>query len=390
MKNCLICRKIGHRVIWWSLIIVGVLAALAACSLRERPTNEIRIGLIAPLTGEIPGVGNSTIRAANLAVNQVNEAGGLEVNGRRYRLVLFVEDSENMPDTAVAVARKLINQDHVDCIIGPQVSRNAIPVATVAEGAQIPMISPYSTNPATTAGKEYVFRMAYIDSFQGEVMARFALEQLKVGTAAVLYDIANEYNRDIAEYFRQSFVAGGGQIVAFETYTTGETDFSQQLAAVRARQPQVLFLPNYSNEIPHQVEQARLAGVEAIFLGSDSWELEQLVDLPELNGAFVSAHYAADAANDAGKTFVDLFRQHYDEIPDSVAALTYDAFGMLFQAIQRQEQHDPQSIRDSLQQIHQFYGVTGSMIYAENDPKKSVVILQIVNRAAQFYQTIEP
>lgn len=389
MSDWLTYRKMGRPLLGWGLIL-ALLVTVTACSLRQRPAGEIRVGVIAPLTGEVPGVGNSTVRAAELAVQAMNDTGGLEVAGQQYRLTLFVEDSGNVPDTAVAVARKLINQDHVDCIIGPQISRNAIPVAAVAESANIPMISPYSTNPATTAGKEYVFRAAYIDSFQGEVMARFALEQLGVQKAAVLYDIANQYNRDIADYFRQSFMAGGGQIVAFEAYTTGETEFAQQLAVIQASKPQVLFLPNYSNEITLQARQARLASIEAIFLGSDSWELEQLAGMAELDGSFVSTHFAVDAVNDAGQTFVAQFRQRYDDIPDSVAALTYDAFGMLFQALQSQEQIGPQAIRDGLQQIGQFYGVTGSMIFKGHDPEKSVVILQIVNRTAQYYQKIEP
>lgn len=390
MNRYLIDRKTARHLIVWSLI-TGFLIALTTCGLRDRTAGEIRIGVIAPLTGERSSLGVTTVKAAELAVNQVNEAGGLVVDGQNYHLVLLVEDNGSVPDTAVAAARKLINQDHAAVIIGPQISRNAIPVATLAENARIPMISPYSTNPATTVGKQYVFRMTYVDSFQGDIMARFALEHLNAQTAAVLYDVANEYNRDIAEFFYQSFTAGGGQIVAFETYTTGETDFSQQLAMIKAGEPQLLFLPNFSNEIPLQARQARDMGITAVFLGSDSWDLRQLVDLPELDGTFVSGHYSADVASAAGQRFVELFRQQYNEPPNSAAALTYDAFSLLFQAIQNQGQVDPESIRMGLQQIESFQGVTGSMVYGDTgDPKKSAVILQIKNGTAQYYQTIDP
>jgi branched-chain amino acid transport system substrate-binding protein len=390
MNRYLIDRKTARYLIIWSLI-AGFLIALTIYGLRNRTAGEIRIGVIAPLTGEPPGVGASTVRAAELAADQVNEAGGLEVRGQRYRLALLVEDSANIPDTAVAAARKLINQDHVAVIIGPQISRNAIPVATVAENAHIPMISPYSTNPATTSGKQYVFRIAYVDSFQGEVMARFALEQLNVQTAAVLYDVANEYNRDIAEFFRQSFTTGGGQVVAFESYTTGETDFRRQLAVILAGQPQVLFLPNFNNDIVLQVHQAQTLGITATLLGSDSWDWEQLVDLAAVEGAFFSTHYVNDAANATGQRFVELFRQQYNEAPDDEAALTYDAFNLLFQAIQNAGQVDPESIQRGLRQIEQFQGVTGLMRYTgTGDPEKSAIILQIKDGEAQYYETIEP
>jgi branched-chain amino acid transport system substrate-binding protein len=150
-------------------------------------------------------------------------------------------------------------------------------------------------------------------------------------------------------------------------------------------------LPNYTNEVPLQVHQARAAGISATFLGSDSWNMEQLVDIPELDGAFVSTHYAIDAAGAAGQQFVELFRQRYNDVPGNGAALTYDAFNLLFQAIQNQGQVDPESIRMGLRQIGQFQGVTGSMIYeGTGDPKKSAVILQIKNGTTQFYRTMEP
>lgn len=259
----------------------GLLLSLLACGQREKMAGELRIGVIAPVTGNVPGVGDSTVKAAELAVMEVNTAGGL--------------------------------------------------------------------------------------------------------------DVANDYNRDLAEFFSQAFSAGGGQIVAYEPYTTGETDFSRQMAAILASAPQVLYLPTYANEVAVQAQQARATGIEAVLLGSDSWELKQLIDLPELNGAFVTTHYAADADYPAVQEFVDAFRQQHNYPPDNAAALTYDAFQLLFQAVQNQSQVDPESIQLGLSEIQEFRGVTGLMLYrGTGDPEKSAVILQIKDGVVRYYKTVNP
>jgi len=254
------------------LVIVALLLVLllpASCG-DEGDVETIKIGVIAEITGTIPVVGQSTVNAAKLAVQEINDAGGLVVGDRQLQVELMIEDNEDKKEKAVSVAQKLINQSGVVAIVGPQASRNAIPVASVAEEAHVPMISPWSTNPETTAGKLYVFRVAFIDPFQGRVMARFVIEELNSQKAAVLYDVASEYNKGIAEIFRQVYEDAGGQVVAFETYTTGETDFEAQLGRIKASGAQVLFLPNYYNEVPLQVRQARDVGVEAAIIGSDS------------------------------------------------------------------------------------------------------------------------
>jgi branched-chain amino acid transport system substrate-binding protein len=195
----------------------------------------------------------------------------LDVGRRKLKVMLLVEDDQDRAELAARAAQKLINQDKVAALVGPSLSRNAIPVADVAEGARIPMISPNSTNPATTAGKKYAFRVDFIDPFQGRVIARFARDELHAQTAAVLYDVASAYNKGIAEVFRQVFAEAGGQVVAFESYTTdARTNLAAQLGRVRASAPQLVFLPNYADEIPIQVEQARQAGIGATLLGSDA------------------------------------------------------------------------------------------------------------------------
>ncbi|MFQ5576458.1 MAG: ABC transporter substrate-binding protein [Anaerolineae bacterium] len=374
-------------------IIAGVLilGSLVACGGKQAAPAEIKVGVIAPITGSIPAVGQSTINAAQLAVNAVNQAGGVQVGDQKMKVTLVIADNKDQAEAAVSAARKLINQDNVAAIIGPQASRNAIPAAAIAESAHVPLISPWSTNPDTTAGKEYVFRIAYIDPFQGRVLARFSIEELGITQAAVLFDEASAYNKGIAEIYRQVFEEAGGQVVAFETYTTGQEDFSSQLAAVKDSGAGLLFLPNYYNEVPLQVKQAKDMGLELAFLGSDSWGGLQPEDLPALDGQYFSTHYAADIQSDVARGFIQNYQQTYGETPDDVAALTFDAFSMLFQAIVGQGKADPESIRNGLRSIGRFEGVTGTMEYrGTGDPVKSAVILQIKDGTFNFYKLASP
>jgi len=372
------------------MVCAIVLSSLAACG---GPAEEdtIKIGVIASITGSIPLVGKSTVDAANMAVKEVNDAGGLGVGGKKYKIELFIEDDQDKKETAVSVTQKLINQSGVVALVGPQASRNAIPAAEVAEGAHVPMISPWSTNPDTTANKRYVFRAAFIDSFQGRVMARFAIEQLGTTKAAVLYDAASEYNRGIAEFFRQVYEEAGGQVVAFEAYTTGETDFSAQLTTIKESGAQVIFLPNYYNEVPQQVEQARALGIDTPLIGGDAWGGIEAQYLPALEGAYYSTHYATDIASPVAQKFITAYQSAHGAVPDDVAALTYDAFGMLFEVIKSQGKIDSESIRNGLAALSRYEGVTGMMEYkGTGDPVKSAVILQVKDGKISFFRLAEP
>ena len=380
-------KKLFALVVLMSVIA----AALAGCAPQDQKIDEIRIGVIAPITGGIPNVGKSTVEAAQMAAQEINDAGGLEVAGRKYTITLVIEDNQDKAETAVAVAEKLINQEYVVALIGPQASRNAIPVAQVAENARIPMISPWSTNPDTTANKQYVFRVAFIDPFQGQVMARFSFEELNATKAAVLYDIASPYNKGIAEIYKQVFEAAGGKVVAFESYTTGETDFTKQLGKIKNSGAQVLFLPNYENEVPLQAEQARQIGLDIPIIGSDAWGTIAPENRAALEGAYFSTHYAPDIADEPARTFIENYTKLYGHTPDDVAALTYDAFGLLFQAIQSQGLAEPEAIRTGLAGIESFLGVTGNMKYSgSGDPIKSAVVLRVVNGEFVFYKLATP
>ncbi|MFP3868009.1 MAG: ABC transporter substrate-binding protein [Desulfobacteraceae bacterium] len=379
----------------WTSLRIWLPVLLMAFSLACGPQSdqEIRLGVNAELTGSKPVVGNSCRKAAELVVAQINQAGGLQVGDKILPVRLIVEDNEDKAESAAAVAQKLISQNQVLAIIGPNASGNAIPAARICEDAGVIMISPWSTNPKTTEDKKYVFRACFIDDFQGQVMAKFARQNLKAQRAAVLYDVASEYNKGIAEFFKQFFEAAAGQVVAFESYTTGDKDFSSQLTAIKGANPEVLFLPNYYNEVPLQVKQARGQGIEAQIIGSDSWGSQELLSLggQELEGSFFSTHYAPDLATPQAQEFISRFESAYGKKPDDVAALTYDAAQILFQAITQAGSPDREEVRQALAQIHEFDGVTGKMTFrGTGDPIKSAVILQIKDGKFSYLTSVQP
>jgi len=375
----------------WPLIILTLVLCWAGCG--PAPENEIRLGVNAELTGSKPTVGDSCKKAAQLLAAQVNQEGGLKLGNKKYLIRLFVEDNEDKAESAAAAAQKLISQDNVQAIIGPNTSGNAIPAASICEGAGVIMVSPWSTNPKTTEGKKFIFRACFIDDFQGQVMAKFARETLKVQTAAVLYDVASEYNKGIAEYFKKAFEAAGGKVVAFESYTKDDKDFSSQLTFIKAANPGVLFLPNYYNEVPLQVQQARRLGIVCPFIGSDSWGSQEILTLcgPELDDSYFSTHYAPDITTETAQKFIRAYEVKYGKKPDDVAALTYDAGGLLLTAITQAGVLDRQKVRDALAGVQQYEGVTGTMkFHGTGDPIKSAVILHVKDCGFNYYSTVEP
>lgn len=374
------------------LILAGATANCTQQLPRQAQPNEIRIGVIASLSGEAIDNGQSTVRATELAAQEINHKGGLAVGNQRYPIALTIADDQDEVDVAVNAARKLIYQDNVAAIVGPQYSRNAIPVAKFVESAQIPMISPVSTSPETTRDKRYVFRATFIDSVQGKALAQFTRHTLNVQTTAVLYDIASAYNQGVATVYKQMFEAEGGRVVAFESYTTGETDFQMQLTTIQQRHPDALFLPNYIHEVVLQVRQARQLGINAALLGADGWNgFEATGQSSLLEGAFYSDQYSPDTKNPKTRAFIQQYRQVYGQDPQAVAAATYDAMHLLFKAIQSQGKPDSESIRQGLSELGRYDGVTGTIEYrGTGDPLRSVIILQIKQGQPVFYQQVEP
>ncbi|MEE9913442.1 MAG: ABC transporter substrate-binding protein [Deltaproteobacteria bacterium] len=377
-----------------------MILSLGICGCGKEDSSQIKIGLIAELTGDIPAVGASCRNAAQMAVDDINEMGGIQLGDKTYKIKLTIEDNAGKADQSASAAQKLITQNKVLAIIGPNASRYALPAAEIAESGKVVLITPWSTAPKATldsrtnASKKYVFRACFIDPFQGRVLAKFVLDDLKLKKAAVLYDVASEYNKGIAEIFKDVYEQNGGKIVAFETYTTNDKDFSSQLTKMKKAAPDIIFLPNYYSEVPLQIQQAKRLGIAVPFIGADAWGSSELVKLcgNDCEGYYFSTHYAADAATAATRKFIANYRAKYDVTPDDVAALTYDSFGLLWQALRTAGRNDRQAVRDALAKIPQYEGVTGNMQFREGsgDPVKSAVILKIKDGKFTWFANAKP
>lgn len=376
-----------------ALILIVVLAVLAFASMGVLAAKEVKIGVSAPLTGDIATLGQSTKNAALMVQDEINAAGGLKVGKDRVNVKFIIEDDENKPESTASVFQKLIYQDQVLAIIGSQSSKCSNAGAPIAESAGVPQVSPWSTNPNVTQGKKYVFRACFIDPFQGQVVANFAYKTLKAKKAAILYDVASDYNKGIAEVFRDDFTKIGGKIVAFETYTTGDKDFSAQLTKIKGTNPDVLFLPNYFNEVPLQAQQAHKLGLNAKIIGSDSWDSPKLLELgaADLEGSYFSNHYSPDVDKPEVKEFVKKYQAKFGQVPDAAAALTYDAAKLLFAAIEKAGKADRKAVRDALAATRGFKAVTGVLTYnGGGDPVKSAVIVKIENGKFVYHSTVNP
>lgn len=382
------------------VIAVGCVAGLFLCSTAAAQT--IKVGFNIPLTGDIPKVGESSKFAAEIYKEEANKAGGVKVGDKTYKLEFIYEDNESKAESATPAALKLITQDQVLAMIGPQASKQAIPAGEVANANKTPMISPWSTNPKTTEGRPYVFRACFLDPFQGPVAAKFVTEEFGAKKAAVLYDIASDYPKGLAEYFKEAFekIHGPGSVVAFETFTTKDKDFSAQLTKIVGSGADVLFTPQYYDEVPLIVKQAKGLGWKKPIMGSDSWGSAELMKLcgDACKGLFFSTHYAAAGAKGATKEFIDKYNAKYGYVPDDVAALTWDAIGLLLTAVKNTGAlsgdivKDREAVRAQLASIKNFEGITGKMTFASHgDPVKCAVVVKISDKGEfEFYKSACP
>lgn len=373
---------------------------LAACGQAAQQT--IKIGVNAPLTGDIPKVGEGTKFAAEMWLADINAAGGLEVGGKKYPVELVIEDNESKAESATKANTKLITQDEVLVIVGPQSSKQAVPAGGVANDNETPMVSPWSTNPNTTKDRPWVFRTPFLDPFQGPVVAQFVTNEFGFTKAAVLYDVASDYPKGLAEFFKKGWedLHGPGSVVAFESFTTKDTDFSAQLTKIKDSGAEFIFSPQYYNEVALIVQQAHELGWTGPIVGSDSWGSAELTNLcgADCNGLFFSTHYAAAGATGATKEFIDRYNAEYGYVPDDVGALTWDTFLIVQKAIQDcgtitgDLKTDRKCVRDALAQIKDFNGITGKMTFTEEgDPIKCAVIVRISDAGEfEFYKQVCP
>ena len=385
------------------LVLVAILVlGLALAPNGWAAQKTIKIGINAPITGDIPKVGEGSKYAAEMWLEDIKAAGGLDVGGVKYNVEVVVEDNESKAESAAKAATKLITDDEVLAIVGPQASSQAIPAGEIANNYGTPMISPWSTNPDTTKDRPYVFRGCFLDPFQGPVVANFIKDEFGFTKAAVLYDIASDYPKGLAEVFKEAWEKnnGPGSVVAFESFTTKDADFSSQLTNIINSGAQVLFTPQYYNEVALIVQQAQELGWKNPIVGSDSWGSVETVKLcgEACYGLFFSTHYASAGATGATKAFIERYNKKYGYIPDDVGALTWDALRIVQTAIEGTGglsgdlKKDRTAVKDSLANIKEFAGITGKMTFTpDGDPIKCAVIVRISDKGEfEFFKSVCP
>jgi branched-chain amino acid transport system substrate-binding protein len=357
---------------------------------------ELKIAVLAPLSGSVPTFGLSTKEGALLAVDQWNAKGG--VLGKK--ITADVEDSQCNPDPAVNAANKVINQDNIHYIIGEVCSKASIPVSDIANAAKVVQISTASTNSSVTVDakgvvKDYVFRACFIDPFQGKVGATFAYNTLKAKTAFIMEDQSNDYVKGLGEAFDASFTALGGKVVGKENYTGKDTDFSAILSKIADAKPDMVYLPDYYNVVNLVMGQAKQKGITVPFMGGDGWDSPDL-DAKAADGGYFTNHYSAQDTSPVVQTFLKDYGAAYKDdkgnpkVPDALAALAYDATNEMLTAISNAKADDTTKVRDALVAIN-FQGVTGNITYdAQHNPIKAAVIMQVTGGKVVFNSSVAP
>ena len=368
-----------------------LVAALAGACGAEKPaaSQGIKVGFFGALTGPTATFAISGRNGALLAIEQINAAGG--VLGRPLGLVS--EDDRGEASEAASAVSKLITRDHVVALIGENASSRSLAAAPIAQSYGVPMISPSSTNIEVTKKGDYIFRVCFIDAYQGRVLAAFARKNLKAQTAAILTDARSDYSVGLAEAFRTAFEAAGGRIVAEAKYAEGDSDFSAQLTALRPTHPDVLFVPGYYTDAGLIARQARSLEVKSTLLGADGWDSPKLVEIggEAMEGAYLSNHYSVDDPAPAVRRFVDAYKARYGAEPDSIAATSYDATRLLADAITRAGSTEGRRVRDALAATKDFAGVTGTITMdADRNPIKPAVVLKVEGGRFKFADSVAP
>ena len=362
----------------------------AACA--DPAPADLPVGVLALMAGQLSQAsGVPTIQGAQLALEADSAHGLVVLDGRTYRVRLVIREHDDRPDAATTAARALITQDNVLAIIGPQLSRHAMPAAIIAENAQIPLISPMSSSPATTAGLNWVFRLAYLDDAQGTALAQFARDDLHVLRAAILYEASSLYSTRIAELFEAEFTRRGGQVVARESFTADSAETPEQWRRLRASAPDVLVLPNFPADAQRQIPALRAAGITATLLGSDSWDVPVMQAWPEFQGSYLAHQWRYGVPLPASERLVRLFRERYGDAPRATAAMTYDAVGGLLHALRRAGTTDPVALRDAIAATVDFRGATGTITFGgRHDPVRSVVISTVRDSTPSIVRLVDP
>jgi branched-chain amino acid transport system substrate-binding protein len=379
------------RLVFLSLLLLF----LASCngtggdSSGNASAEEILIGEYGSLTGEDATFGSSTKNGIDIAVDEINAAGGLL--GKKVRVI--VEDDQGRPEEAQTVVTKLITKDKVVAVLGEVASSRSLAAAPVAQQYNVPMISPSSTNVEVTRKGDYIFRVCFLDPFQGYVMAKFATNTLKLTKVAILRDIKSDYSVGLANAFIENFKKMGGTIVGDESYSAGDTDFNAQLTSIKAKSPQAIFVPGYYTAVGLIARQAKKQGITVPLLGGDGWDSPKLTEIggASLDGSFFTNHYSVDDPSPEAKKFLAAYQARFNTVPDALGGLGYDSAMVLFEAIKRAGSTDGRKIRDEIARTKDHSGVTGKItLDAERNANKPAVVLEIKGGKFVFRETISP
>lgn len=364
----------------------------------EAEGDTIYFGVNYELTGANPIIGEAAIKGIDMAVNEINEKGGVTFDGKQYKLAYKALDNGFNTDESALNAQEFADDESILAMVGPNDSDMCMSTSAIVKEYGMPEIAPWSTLVQLT-DNEYIFRCCFTDNFQGYILAKYAYDFEKATTAAILYDMSNPYNVGVAENFQKAFESFGGTIVEYQSYNgkTGESDFTSQMTKIAKANPDILLLPNFYEEIIVQTTQARDMGYKGKFMGSDTWGDSALLEWDTdnlLDGAIWVGHYHKDIASDMALEFIDNYHTIYgtDGDPNDIVALNYDAVHVLALGIENAAELSRAGIHDGLMNIGTYTGVTGTMTWdnGNGDPTKSAVVIQIKDGEFQYLATVEP
>ncbi|EFW36548.1 amino acid ABC transporter substrate-binding protein [Treponema phagedenis] len=367
-------------------VAVTALSLFVSCSKSEAVSDEkeITIGIVAPLSGNVAVYGTEALNGIKLAVQEINAAGGW--NGKQIKLI--IEDDEGNPEKSVNVYKKLTAKDGVRMIIGSLTSGCVQAMTGLAQMQKVLVIAPAATMPSITDAGDFIFRMCFIDPFQGRVMGEYAKKNLGFNTAAVLYDPGSDYSSGLYESFTKAFEQSGGKIVAAESYAGGDKDFNAQLTKIKSTNPECIYLPDYYATVMLIAKQLRAQGITAQLLGGDGWAGIQEYAGEELEGAYFSDHYIADSKDPAVVKFVSVYRDAYKQTPTAFAVLGYDSVYLLGDAIKKTNSTDPSVLKDTLATMEGQY-VTGKLRFdSKRNPIKAMVVVGLTKNAEGKVATV--
>lgn len=380
-----------------ALVLGTVLAGLAAgCGGGEKKADTIKVGANLEMTGGSASYGISSKNAIELAFKEINEKGG--INGKQLELV--VADNKSEAAEATNAMQKLVSQDNVVAVIGPNLSSSVIAASAINNSAKVLDIAPMATNTYVTVDqasgktKDFNYRTCFIDPFQGTVMAKFATAELGVGNAAVLIDNSSDYAKGLAQFFKENFVKEGGAVTAEESYLQKDTDFKATLTKIKATNPDFLYVPGYYQEVGLIVKQARELGMNMPIAGGDGWDsakMPEIAGAAALNNTYFSSLYSPEDSSDINKNFVAAYEKAYGQKPDVFAALSYDSALLVAEAIKNAGSTEPAKISEAMAKINGFSGVSGSVTFDDkHNPVKSAVILEYKDGAQSLKTKINP